>query len=104
VSGPPLIARRRPEPAPTLRGPRYRRMDRAPRAERPVVCSRGRDGAVDGGYDQMIDDTNPANIDRTGNSTTLASGPLVPDYGQLRSRMPTIVVSNKARLGSNTQG
>jgi phospholipase C len=51
------------------------------------------------GHDQVIDDTNPANVDRTGNSTTLADGQLVPDYGQLRSRMPIIVVSSTARLG-----
>jgi hypothetical protein len=50
------------------------------------------------GHDQVIDDTNPANVDRTGNSRRLADGQLVPDYGQFRSRMPAIVVSNTARL------
>src|SRR5262245_24081280 len=46
---------------------------------------------------QVIDDTNPANVDHTGNSTTPTDGRLVPDYTQLGFRVPAIVVSNLAR-------
>src|SRR5258708_31153124 len=46
---------------------------------------------------QVIDDTNPANVDHTGTSTTPPDGQLVPDYTQLGSRVPAIVVSNLAR-------
>jgi phospholipase C len=46
---------------------------------------------------QVIDDTNAANVDHTGNSTTPTDGQLVPDYRQLGFRVPTIVVSNLAR-------
>jgi phospholipase C len=45
----------------------------------------------------VIDDTNPADVDHTGNSTTPTDGRLVPDYTQLGFRVPTIVVSNRAR-------
>ncbi len=46
---------------------------------------------------QVIDDTNPATVDHTGNSTTPTDGQLVPDYTQLGFRVPAIVVSNFAR-------
>ena len=46
---------------------------------------------------QVIDDTNPADVDHTGNSTTPTDGQLVPDYSQLGFRVPAIVVSNRAR-------
>ena len=45
---------------------------------------------------QVIDDTNPATVDHTGNSTTPTDGRLVPDYTQLGFRVPAIVVSNLA--------
>ena len=45
----------------------------------------------------MIDDTDPATVDHTGNSTTPTDGRLVPDYSQLGFRVPAIVVSNFAR-------
>jgi phospholipase C len=46
---------------------------------------------------RVIDDTNPANVDHTGDSTTPTDGQLVPDYRQLGFRVPAIVVSNLAR-------
>ena len=46
---------------------------------------------------RVIDDTNPANVDHTGDGTTPTDGQLVPDYTQLGFRVPTIVVSNLAR-------
>jgi phospholipase C len=46
---------------------------------------------------QVIDDTDPAAVDHTGNSTTPTDGRLVPDYTQLGFRVPAIVVSNFAR-------
>src|SRR6266496_3600437 len=45
---------------------------------------------------RVIDDTNPADADHTGNSTTPTDGRLVPDYAQLGFRVPAIVVSNRA--------
>ncbi len=47
---------------------------------------------------QVIDDTNPASVDRTGNSATPADGQLVSGYGQLGSRVPAIMVSSMGRL------
>jgi len=44
----------------------------------------------------VIDDTNPATVDHTGNSTTPTDGRLVPNYAQLGFRVPAIVVSNLA--------
>ena len=47
---------------------------------------------------RVVDDTNPANVDHTGDSTTNPTdGRLVPDYRQLGFRVPAIVVSNLAR-------
>jgi phospholipase C len=46
---------------------------------------------------RVIDDTNPADVDHTGNSTTPTDGRLVPDYSQLGFRVPAIVVSSLAR-------
>src|SRR5262249_47569804 len=46
---------------------------------------------------RVIDDTNPADVDHTGNSTTPTDGRLVPDYTHLRFRGPAIVASNRAR-------
>jgi len=45
---------------------------------------------------RVVDDTNPATVDHTGNSTTPTDGRLVPDYAQLGFRVPAIVVSNLA--------
>ena len=44
----------------------------------------------------VVDDTNPANVDHSGDSTTPTDGRLVPDYTQLGFRVPAIVVSNLA--------
>jgi phospholipase C len=44
-----------------------------------------------------VDDTNPANVDHTGDGTTPTDGQLIPDYTQLGLRVPAIVVSNLAR-------
>ncbi|HEY2405015.1 MAG TPA: alkaline phosphatase family protein [Polyangiaceae bacterium] len=46
---------------------------------------------------RVIDDTDPANVDHTGDSTTPTEGRLTPDYRQLGFRVPAIVVSNLAR-------
>jgi phospholipase C len=45
---------------------------------------------------QVIDDTDPAAVDHTGNSTTPTDGQLVPNYAQLGFRVPCVVVSNRA--------
>ncbi|HTB78020.1 MAG TPA: alkaline phosphatase family protein [Polyangiaceae bacterium] len=45
---------------------------------------------------RVIDDTDPANVDHTGDSTTPTDGQLVPDYTQLGVRVPAIVISNLA--------
>ena len=45
---------------------------------------------------QVIDDTNPADVDHTGDGTTPTDGQLIPDYRQLGFRVPAIVVSNLA--------
>jgi phospholipase C len=45
---------------------------------------------------QVIDDTDPATVDHTGDSTTPTDGQLVPNYKQLGFRVPAIVVSNLA--------
>jgi phospholipase C len=44
----------------------------------------------------VIDDTDPATVDHTGNSTTPTDGRLVRDYTQLGFRVPAIVVSDLA--------
>jgi phospholipase C len=44
----------------------------------------------------VIDDTNPADVNHSGDSTTPTDGQLIPDYTQLGFRVPTIVVSNLA--------
>src|SRR5882757_5167423 len=46
---------------------------------------------------RVVDDTDPTTVDHTGDGTTPTDGRLVPDYGQLGFRVPTIVVSNLAR-------
>ena len=46
---------------------------------------------------RVIDDTNPADVDHTGDGTTPTDGQLVPDYRQLGFRVPTILVSGLAR-------
>ena len=46
---------------------------------------------------RVVDDTDPATVDHTGDSSTPTEGRLVPDYTQLGFRVPTIVVSNLAR-------
>jgi phospholipase C len=46
---------------------------------------------------RVIDNTNPANVMHTGDSTTPTDGRLIPDYRQLGFRVPGIVVSNLAR-------
>jgi phospholipase C len=47
----------------------------------------------------VIDDTNPADVDHTGDSTTPTDGQLIPDYTQLGFRVPAIVISGRARPG-----
>jgi phospholipase C len=47
----------------------------------------------------VIDNTNPADVDHTGDSSTPTDGQLIPDYTQLGFRVPMIVVSNRARGG-----
>jgi phospholipase C len=44
----------------------------------------------------VIDDTNPADVDHSGDGTTPTDGQLIPDYTQLGFRVPAIVVSNLA--------
>jgi phospholipase C len=44
----------------------------------------------------VTDDTDPATVDHTGDSTTPTDGQLIPDYTQLGFRVPAIVVSNLA--------
>jgi phospholipase C len=46
---------------------------------------------------QVIDDTNPADVNHSGDSTTPTDGQLYPSYRQLGFRVPGIVVSNLAR-------
>jgi phospholipase C len=46
---------------------------------------------------RVTDDTNPADVDHTGDGTTPTDGQLIPDYTQLGFRVPAIVVSNLAR-------
>jgi phospholipase C len=46
---------------------------------------------------RVIDDTNPADVDHTGDGTTPTDGQLIPDYRQLGFRVPTILVSGLAR-------
>jgi len=43
---------------------------------------------------KVIDNTNPANVDHSGDSSTPTDGQLIPDYTQLGFRVPAIVVSN----------
>ena len=45
---------------------------------------------------QVIDDTNPDDVDHSGDSSTPTDGQLIPDYRQLGFRVPAIVVSNLA--------
>jgi phospholipase C len=45
---------------------------------------------------RVIDNTDPATVDHTGDGTTPTDGQLIPDYRQLGFRVPTIVVSNLA--------
>jgi phospholipase C len=44
----------------------------------------------------VIDDTNPANVNHSGDVATAADGRVIPDYTQLGFRVPAIVVSNLA--------
>jgi phospholipase C len=45
---------------------------------------------------KVVDDTDPATVDHSGDGTTPTDGRLVPDYTQLGFRVPAIVVSNLA--------
>jgi hypothetical protein len=45
---------------------------------------------------RVIDDTNPDDVDHSGDSSTPTDGQLIPDYRQLGFRVPAIVVSNLA--------
>jgi phospholipase C len=47
----------------------------------------------------VIDDTNPADVNHSGDGTTPTDGQLIPDYTQLGFRVPAIVVSNLAHGG-----
>jgi phospholipase C len=44
----------------------------------------------------VVDDTDPAGVDHTGDEATPTEGRLIPDYRQLGFRVPAIVVSNLA--------
>jgi phospholipase C len=44
----------------------------------------------------VVDDTNPADVDHTGDDSMPTDGQLIPDYTQLGFRVPAIVVSNLA--------
>jgi len=44
----------------------------------------------------VIDDTNPADVNHSGDGSTPTDGQLIPDYTQLGFRVPAIVVSNLA--------
>jgi phospholipase C len=48
---------------------------------------------------RVIDNTNPADVDHTGDGTTPTDGQLIPDYTQLGFRVPAIVVSNLVDRG-----
>ncbi|MGW0628757.1 alkaline phosphatase family protein [Streptomyces sp. NPDC002758] len=45
---------------------------------------------------RVVDDTDPAHVDHTGDGATPTEGRLIPDYRQLGFRVPAIVVSNLA--------
>ena len=45
---------------------------------------------------RVVDDTDPASVDHTGDGTIPTDGRLIPDYTQLGFRVPAIVVSNLA--------
>ncbi len=45
---------------------------------------------------KVVDNTDPATVDHTGDGTTPTDGQTIPDYRQLGFRVPTIVVSNLA--------
>ncbi len=45
---------------------------------------------------RVVDDTNPADVDHTGDGSVPTDGRLLPDYAQLGFRVPAIVVSNLA--------
>jgi phospholipase C len=51
-----------------------------------------------------VDDTNPADVDHTGDASTPTDGRLIPDYTQLGFRVPAIVVSNLAPARVEHQG
>ena len=48
---------------------------------------------------QVVDDTDSADVDHSGDSTTATDGRLIPDYQQLGFRVPAIVISNRAEPG-----
>lgn len=48
---------------------------------------------------QIVDDTDPAGVDHSGDGSTPTEGRLVPDYRQLGFRVPAIVVSTLAPAG-----
>jgi phospholipase C len=53
---------------------------------------------------KVVDHTNPANVDHTGDSTKPTDGRLIPDYRQLGFRVPAIVVSNLVRPRVTSDG
>jgi phospholipase C len=53
---------------------------------------------------QVIDDTNPKDVNHSGDSKKPTDGRLVPDYRQLGFRVPAIVVSNLASARIIRQG
>src|SRR5215831_459312 len=53
---------------------------------------------------QVIDDTDPADVDHTGDGATPTDGQLIPDYRQLGFRVPAIVVSNLAPRRADHRG
>ena len=52
---------------------------------------------------RVIDDTNPKNVNHSGDGKKPTDGRLIPDYKQLGFRVPAIVVSNLARRGRVVQ-
>jgi phospholipase C len=48
---------------------------------------------------RVVDDTDPASVDHSGDSTTATDGQLIPNYQQLGFRVPAIVISNLAERG-----
>jgi phospholipase C len=53
---------------------------------------------------KVIDNTDPATVNHTGDPATPVDGQTMPDYRQLGFRVPTVVVSNLTRRGVHHDG